>query len=378
MSPVRDTAFGLRSRRADVPRPPMRVFFLAYSLFVFLGPLFARGGTREWVLAALSIVVFVPIYAATWLAIDRHRNGQARALTVAMALYGFALIPTNIGANTYIVFSAALLPFLVRPQVAVGYLVVLVAGVLAISLVLPPVSRIWLIGPTALLVVLMGGANVFYAEHHRRNALLWRAREEVEEMATLAERERISRDLHDLLGHTLSVIALKSELASRLAHSDPTRAADEIRDVERVSREALSEVRGAVEGYRRRGLSGELRSAARALEPSGVRMVASVADTQMSARHESVLALALREAVTNVVRHARAKTCWISLHDDEDRLVLTVRDDGVGGTPTAGHGMTGMRERVASLGGSVTIDGADGMCVTVTLPKRTPAQEIAS
>jgi two-component system sensor histidine kinase DesK len=356
----------------------MRVFFLAYALFVFLGPLFSRGGTREWVLAALSIVVFVPIYVATWLAIDRHQDRQALALTVLMALYGFALIPSNIGANTYLIYSAALLPFLVRPPVAIGYLVLLVAGVLLISLVLPPVSRTWLVVPTVLLVLLMGGANVFYAEHHRRDALLWRAREEVQEMATLAERERISRDLHDLLGHTLSVIALKSELASRLAHSDPTRAADEIREVERVSREALSEVRSAVEGYRGRGLSGELHSVARALESSGVRLVASMADTRMPARHESVLALALREAVTNVVRHARAKTCWVSLRDDEDQLVLTVRDDGVGGTPTAGHGMTGMRERVAALGGSVAADGTDGMCLIVTVPKGAPGREIAS
>ena len=105
--------------------------------------------------------------------------------------------------------------------------------------------------------------NVFYIDQHRQNAVLRLAHEEVEAMATLAERERIARDLHDLLGHTLSVIALKSELASKLTDRDPLRAAQEIREVERVARDALAEVRHAVEGYRGRGFAGELRNAGR-------------------------------------------------------------------------------------------------------------------
>jgi two-component system sensor histidine kinase DesK len=216
---------------------------------------------------------------------------------------------------------------------------------------------------------------VFYAESKRRDALLWRAQEEVEEMATLAERERISRDLHDILGHTLSVIALKSELASRLADRDPARAAEEIREVERVSREALSEVRSAVEGYRGSGLQGELRNAGRVLESSGVQleMTIAAAPAPMPPRQESVLALALREAVTNIVRHARAQRCWISVLEQEGARVLTVRDDGIGvgmgRVAREGHGLTGMRERVAAVGGTVTIDGSQGMIVTVSLPE---------
>ena len=187
-------------------------------------------------------------------------------------------------------------------------------------------------------------------------------------MATLAERERISRDLHDLLGHTLSVIALKSELASRLADTDPARAAQEIREVERISRETLSEVRGAVEGYRGSGLPGELRRAASVLQSSGVRLDAHIDTVQMSPRQESILALALREAVTNIVRHARAKTCLITLQAPGDSVVLTVKDDGQGGLPQEGYGLTGMRERVAAAAGTVTIDGSNGTSVAVSLP----------
>jgi two-component system, NarL family, sensor histidine kinase DesK len=369
MNAVADRTLHMRSKRPDVPQPLVRLFFLLYALFVFLGPMFARGDASDWVLAGVSIVAFLPLYAAVWWAIDKHRATRALVLSMVIAVYGFALIPFNIGANTYIVYSAALVPFLVRPLPAVGYLGLLAGAVLLESLLLPPPARLWLLVPTTLLIVMIGGSCVFYAEHHRRNALLWRAQEDVTEMATLAERERISRDLHDLLGHTLSLIALKSELASRLADRDPGRAAEEIRDVERVSREALSEVRSAVEGFRGRGFSGELHSAVRVLGASGVHMEASVADVRLAARHEGALALALREAVTNIVRHAQAKTCWIALRADDRHVVLTVRDDGVGGAPRAGYGLTGMRERVAALGGDITIDGTHGMRLDITLPQ---------
>ena len=346
----------------------MRIFLLAYVLFIFLGPVLSRGGVWDWALAALSILPFLGLYIAVWLAIDQHRDRRALMLTIVMAIYGLALIPTNIGANTYVIYSAALVPFLLPPPKAIGYLVALIVSVALVSLLLPDAARLWLVVPTTILIVMVGGGNVFYAEQKRRDALLFRAQEEVEEMATLAERERISRDLHDLLGHTLSVIVLKSELASRLADTDPARAAQEIREVERVSRETLSEVRGAVEGYRGSGLSGELRKAASVLESSGVRLEAHIASVQMSPRQESILALALREAVTNIVRHAGAKTCLVTLEAPGDGVVLTVKDDGRGGLPQEGYGLTGMRERVAAAGGTVTIDGSNGTSVAVSLP----------
>ena len=346
----------------------MRIFLLTYVLFVFLGPIINRGGVWDWALAASSIVPFLGLYIAVWLALDQHRGRRALTLTIVMAVYGLLLIPANVGANTYVIYSASLAPFLLSPLKAIGYLAALIVSVALVSLLLPEASRLWLVVPTTILIVMVGGVNVFYAEQKRRDALLFRAQEEVQEMATLAERERISRDLHDLLGHTLSVIVLKSELASRLADTDPARAAQEIREVERISRETLSEVRGAVEGYRGSGLPGELRKAASVLESSGVRLEAQVASVQMSPRQEGILALALREAVTNIVRHARAGTCRVTLEAAGDSVVLTVTDDGRGGPPQEGYGLTGMRERVAAAGGTVTIDGSNGTSIEVSLP----------
>ena len=152
----------------------------------------------------------------------------------------------------------------------------------------------------------VGGTNIHFAELRRKGDELRVAKEAVVEMARIAERERIGRDLHDLLGHTLSVIVLKSELASKLADRDPARAVTEIRDVERISREALSEVRKAVRGFRSEGLPDALGNAERVLVAAGVRPVLDVDGIELEADEERVLAFALREAVTNVIRHARA------------------------------------------------------------------------
>jgi two-component system sensor histidine kinase DesK len=345
----------------------MRAFWLVYVVFVFMGPLMGRGDGFDWLLAALSIVVFLPLYLGYWMAMDR-RWPYAMVFVAGMAVLGFAFMPLNTGATTYVVYSAALVAFVVSPRVAVSYLGLLAAATFVVAFAYSEPARSFVRFPTLVMIAMIGGGNLFYAEHVRRNALLWRAQEEVEEMAAVAERERISRDLHDLLGHTLSVIALKSELASKLSSTDPARAAEEIREVERVSRDALSEVRAAVEGFRSRGFAGELRSAARTLESAGVRLEADGQNAMMSPRQESVMALALREAVTNIVRHARASTCRVALREEGRRLVLTVQDDGVGGAASEGYGIAGMRERAAALGGDVTVDGVSGTRVTVRLP----------
>ncbi len=191
----------------------------------------------------------------------------------------------------------------------------------------------------------------------------------------MAERERIARDLHDVLGHTLSLIILKSELASKLADRDPQRARQEIRDVERISREALSEVRQAVRGYRA-GLQHELDGAAEMLRAASIVLTTQLDPIPLAPAQEAILALALREAVTNVVRHADAKRCTIGLGRTGDEIRLFVSDDGRGGTREDGAGVTGMRERIAALGGSVIRDGSRGTTLTVTLPLASGPQSV--
>jgi two-component system sensor histidine kinase DesK len=218
-------------------------------------------------------------------------------------------------------------------------------------------------------IVLIGGLNVTFTEIGRRQVTFRRAAEaDMRRLAAVAERERIGRDLHDLLGHTLSVITLKAELAAKVGESDPARAIAEIRDVERISRDALAEVRGAVQGYGRATLASELQQARAALASAGAALECEVAEVTLGPATEQALALSVREAVTNVIRHSRAHRCEIRLASSETTVQLDIQDDGCGGTAPEGSGLLGMRARVAQLGGRVERDGRHGTRITITVP----------
>jgi two-component system sensor histidine kinase DesK len=216
---------------------------------------------------------------------------------------------------------------------------------------------------------LFGFVMLHFAQREQVNAKLRLAQAEVEQLARVAERERISRDLHDLLGHTLSVIVLKSELASKLASRDPERAAAEIRDVESVAREALAQVRAAVQGYRSTGLKSEFARAASVLRDAGLEVKSDYTPAELTPLEESVLTLVLREAVTNVIRHARASRCELKVGVTDSSFEMRVADNGVGGQALEGAGLTGMRERVQALGGALerTVEG--GTSLLIRLPR---------
>jgi two-component system sensor histidine kinase DesK len=228
--------------------------------------------------------------------------------------------------------------------------------------------EIWHSSWPVVFVLIVGGINIHYSQVGRANARLRLAQDEIEHMAKVAERERIARDLHDVLGHTLSLVVLKSELASKLADRDPQRSREEIRDVERIAREALAEVRAAVSGYRSSGLVAEVERARNTLATAGLEFDAKVDAAKLPASHEAVLCLALREAVTNIVRHSGARNARLSIATTNDVCTLTVADDGRGGDAPFGSGLSGMRERVEILGGALTRSGSNGTTLTVTLP----------
>jgi two-component system sensor histidine kinase DesK len=217
-------------------------------------------------------------------------------------------------------------------------------------------------------VVATIGNQISYREALSTRALA-RSQQEVARIAKVAERERIARDLHDLLGHTLSVIVLKSELASRLAEKNPARAAKEIREVERIARESLQEVRSAVRGYRSAGLEAEFANVSLALEAAQVKLEQFIQPVELEWAHEQALAFCLRESVTNVIRHARAKRCWINLEQRSDSVLLEIWDDG-GGKIKFGNGVRGMRERTEALGGTLettTSAGYAGISLKIPL-----------
>ena len=353
--------------RESGARSWLKLSGLTYALFVFSVPVLSQSAWPIWAATAGSFVLFAFLYLDFF---KQHAKSRQRAATglVAMALLGFVIVPFNIAAATYIVYAAALAPFVFRPGLSIAAMTGLAAGIaIELSLLTGP-DRLVIGGWLVFLILVVGGGNLFVGDRAHQKALIRQAREDVEELAKLAERERIARDLHDLLGHTLSLIVVKSELAARLAESDSTRAGVEMRDVERIGREALAEVRAAVVGYRAKGLRGELDGARRALDAAGVKATVVADLPALPIAYESALALALRESVTNVVRHAGARHATIRIGVEGSSIVLEVTADGKGSSGPEGAGLTGMRERITALGGAVQRDGGQGMRVRVSLP----------
>jgi two-component system, NarL family, sensor histidine kinase DesK len=178
------------------------------------------------------------------------------------------------------------------------------------------------------------------------------AREEIAHLAVAEERLRFARDLHDLLGHSLSSITLKSELAGRLLPADPDRAAVEVHDIEGVARTALREVREAVTGYRQPTLDEELAGAREMLEAAGISCETERNVGVLPNDVDAVLAWAVREGTTNVIRHSHATHCQIRLIQDGEQIHAEITDDGLGapseGDETYGSGLSGLSERVSA------------------------------
>lgn len=335
--------------------PYLWSLFLLFFLWKYV---YVRPSALELGCLAATLAVFLPLYFSSFWT----RNG-ARLPFIAATL-GLAALwaPVNHGAGTLVIYAAAMCAGIDARRAAYAAL----AGVMGIAALL---AWHWQLPPDFILPALVVGLPVGVAGiletrlRHSRDSLL-RKQEEVEHMATIAERERISRDLHDLLGHTLSLITLKAELAGKLLGRDPAACQREIADIERSARQALGEVRSAVSGYRRTGLAHELDTARAALQAAGVSLRVQADELALPAAAENVLALALREAVTNIVRHAGASRCEVSVGRRDDVIVLRVSDDGQladAGALRRGSGLSGMQERVAALGGRLSLLAGAGM-----------------
>lgn len=342
------------------------LFNLVWTIWVFGDVLFNNHIDRTWVVAtAVSFPVFLLLYLVGYLRPQR----QIVFFAFAMAVLGYVVMPWNhSGGTSYIIYACAYLAFFgsTRRSIAAMLVVVSVFVFFAYQQGWP-----WVITVSMTMVSLsVGGGNLAYRINAQKDAALRLSHDEVRKLAATAERERIGRDLHDLLGHTLSMITLKSELARKLFERDPQAARREIADVERIARDALAQVRHAVSGIRAAALAGEVASARLLLECANVRFQYDGFEVELPVECETCLALALREAITNIQRHAHATQACAELTVDAEVVQLCVRDNGNGVSGREGNGLTGMRERVAALGGWLRIESppAGGALLTLRLP----------
>jgi len=334
----------------------------------------ARSSLSPWllVLVALGLVVFIVVYSL----LMRPRREWSPAVTLA-ALAGLAVLPVTLLAagapgsfSLLFVFFAAAAGMRLRPLPAL--VVILLAAVGAgISAGLENESGST-ISAKSLTVLAIGAMMIAFNRQIRINRQLRAAREGLSRLAVSEERVRIARDVHDLLGHSLSVIALKSELAARLVHDDPATAAKELADVQAVTRTALAEVREAVQGYRQLGLADALAGAQSALAAAGIECELDEPPHHLPAEVESVLAWAVREGTTNVVRHSSAARCAVRFAEDGAEATVEVADDGRAhaDVETDGTGLAGLAERAERLRGRLEAEAraGGGFTLRVTVP----------
>lgn len=338
-----------------------------YAWLIYSVPFVAFAFDRRltWWQSGLMFAIY-PVFLAIYLGGQRVRGVRALWLVAGLDVIAMSFSPLNPGSGSFFIYGAATIGH-VRPAraAAVSLAVHSVFTGLA-SYLLRPEPWYWV--SNTLLSLLIGAVTIQASVNGDRDASLRLAQDEVTRLAQVAERERIARDLHDVLGHTLSVIVLKSELARKLADRDPVRAAQEIADVERIARAGLADVRQAISGYRAAGLAAELAHTRQLLTDAGIATTIDAPQVSLAASHDTALALALREATTNVIRHAQASSCVISVVQADDTITLAVSDDGRGGDAPAGSGLAGMRERIEALGGTLSRDTRRGTRLEIRVP----------
>jgi two-component system, NarL family, sensor histidine kinase DesK len=323
-----------------------------------------------------ALAAFIAGYVVFW-ASSMTEGGWIGAWSWHRGLVALALIAIAVGLSLHhfqtfgymLIFAAVVVAGLLPPRV--GWIAVLGFSAMVLLLVLvlrlPLDQWFWL----PIVTTLSGLGVAFGRRMGQYDTDLRLAREEIARLAVSEERLRFARDLHDLLGHSLSVVVLKAELAGRLAATAPDRAAEEMGDVERVAREALREVRDAVAGYRQPSLDQELDSARGTLRAAGVLGRFEPLAGPLPAGLDATLAWALREGVTNVVRHSGARQAQVLLSRDDWQVRLELVDDGRGCDGCEpGNGLKGLRERVEARGGRLESgprpDG--GFRLAVSLP----------
>jgi two-component system sensor histidine kinase DesK len=369
---------GVTSAAASPATGPRRwgFVFAAIWLFYLLSPLSAawdRGGVRGGV-GILATLLFAAVYLATFLRMRWRRTGApfrppmraSQGLAIVLVEIALAVVMcATIGqkGDAAAVYIAVICVMCLHTRWAWLASVTVAVATYAATVWVPDWHRDEgiLFGTLVATLAIWG-----ISQSINRNIEVLAVREENARLALDDERNRFARDLHDILGHSLTVITVKAELANRLVDVDAERAKAELADLERLSRDALADVRRAVEGYRELTLPGELARARTALSAAEIEAELPNTTDDVPTDRRELFAWTVREGITNVIRHSGARRCTVVLGEHE----VEVRDDGRGAASTGpGNGLAGLRERASALGGTVVTQSLDpGFSLKVVIP----------
>ncbi|MGV8871269.1 MAG: sensor histidine kinase [Rhodococcus sp. (in: high G+C Gram-positive bacteria)] len=343
---------------------PVSVLLISVVVAYAIEPVLADGfDDIAWPLRTVgvggAIAYAVLVSSAVWRGLRAGDEPTSPWLLIIAGWVGLGLymrFGTSLAALPGSFAAAALLVLPSRRGVAVAALSLMCAVVVAVGGDLPARDTLDVLARTAVVMIAIYaiGRAIVLARQVQDN------RDELRRLTVLEERVRVARDLHDLLGHGLTAIAMKSEVAGRMIAMDPARAEAETAAIGTLARESLADVRELVTDYRQMSLATELSSLRGLLNAAGIGCVVSAPDVPASAA-TNVIGWVVREAGTNVLRHSRATTCSIEIALVGTVLQLRMVNDGAGDLPlTHGNGLTGALERLATVGGQLTVDSSDG------------------
>lgn len=333
--------------------------WLIYLAMLFIGLSFTHTSTQTWLGTIASIFIFLILYFRGYWVCGHAIIKYMAAITIL----GLGVATFNPGSSVYIIFACAFAPALQSIKKGIIAVLTIISIMLGFS---------WFYGlsyffyfPATVFSLLVSFVNIYQAELAKKNKLIKQSQEEVQHLARSAERERIARDLHDVMGHTFSMITIKAQLARKLLDTDAAQAKQELAELESASRQALAEIRGVVTNYRKRDLNEELTLAKKLLDAAEIDANIDVDIAQLPERFNEAIAYIIREGVNNIVKHSDCRSCDIQLKQHDSQIELQIKDDGDVTYYEDGNGLNGIRERVQNINGGLQVLIEEGFTIRV-------------
>lgn len=340
---------------------------LTFTCFYFIRWFIDSMSGLEWTINILAILVFLPCYFIAF-----NFSKWTLPCSIFLVFLAIAVAPYNYGANCFAIYACSFFSYTQPVKRAVA----LVAATLLLLLLATYYLHLDFISFFVISAVIIFGLSLSGMIDRQRLTLQYREKKSQQEMARLAkvaERERISQDLHDVVGHSLTAIHLKSQLAEKLLQQNQSeQALEHIRDVKNSAYSALREIRQTLAGINQQGLENELEAQKDFLESIGIQFTYAMPNIPLPAKLESDILLIARESITNIVRHAKATTCSITITHLPDRIAIHIHDNGTGilakQKTCGGIGLKGIEQRIAAHGGSVRYDNHLGLTIHIDIP----------
>lgn len=341
------------------------------NLIFYIIPLFTvHFSLWQYLCMAAALLLFLLCYFWAYRSTRHNMHWPILGIVLVASL----ITPVNPGsismfayAGFFIGFAYALHRYLLLMALLLGLLLLLDAS-LTIHWNLFLIMGV----PIVLAVSFLGRAE--QAKQRHRLAELQSA-DEIKQLATMVERERIARDLHDILGHTLSSVILKADLAEKLLARQRTEAAQQqLTELSEIARDALSQVRQSVSGYTHQGLTAEVSKLLARLRDAGFQVTLQGDIPQLDGRRETALILALTELVTNIMRHSKGDSCQLRFQQQANEFTICLSDNGPSTGIKEGNGISGLRERLAAIGASLALQQHHGLTATIQLPLQEQAE----